>query len=274
MGGIFAAQKPKRFVFAFSRGFVAELCNNDIKSSEITTKENDLKNEVERIQGGILVQYFEYDVVIMGGGTAGVLAALASARSGAKTVIIEQTGSLGGSSSNGMPWGGMFDSEHRQIIFGIPDELVKKAVELGVYEIIPFSSSRCVVKLDGKSAAKKTERWQKIAHSAAKQSGRGIIPQVREPIPFGELIKKADDFDLSLICYECEEDNSLKSVLSANKFKNACIVVGPEGGFDRVEVDRALENGFTSVSLGKRILRCETAPGCAICAMLYHTDNM
>ena len=152
--------------------------------------------------------------------------------------------------------------------------VIQKAVELGVYEIIPFSSSRCVVKLDGKSAAKKTERWQKIAHSAAKQSGRGIIPQVREPIPFGELIKKADDFDLSLICYECEEDNSLKSVLSANKFKNACIVVGPEGGFDRVEVDRALENGFTSVSLGKRILRCETAPGCAICAMLYHTDNM
>ena len=86
------------------------------------------------------MKFFEYDVVIMGGGTAGVPAALASARSGAKTLLVEQTGSLGGSSSNGMPWGGMFDSEHRQIIFGIPDELVKKSVELGALGYVHYGS--------------------------------------------------------------------------------------------------------------------------------------
>ena len=152
--------------------------------------------------------------------------------------------------------------------------VIQKAVELGVYEIIPFSASRCVVKLDSKSGEKKTERWQKIAHSAAKQSGRGIIPKVSAPITFGELVKKATDFELPLFCYECEEENSLKKVLSDKNFEKICVVVGPEGGFDRAEVEQAQESGFISVSLGKRILRCETAPGCAICAILYHTDNL
>jgi len=152
--------------------------------------------------------------------------------------------------------------------------VIQKAVELGVYEIVPFSSSRCVVKLDSKAGEKKAERWQKIAHSAAKQSGRGIIPKVYAPITFNDLKGKVGEFDLPLFCYECEEENSLKNVLSGKTFTKACIVVGPEGGFDRTEVEQALESGFISVSLGKRILRCETAPGCAICAILYHTDNL
>lgn len=154
------------------------------------------------------------------------------------------------------------------------DYVIQKAVELGVYEIVPFSSSRCVVKLNGGAEEKKTKRWQKIAHAAAKQSGRGIIPEVCSPITFGELTKRAENFDLPLLCYECEGENSLKAVLSEKEFKNLCIVVGPEGGFDRAEVESAVASGFKSVSLGKRILRCETAPGCAICAVLYHTDNM
>lgn len=154
------------------------------------------------------------------------------------------------------------------------DYVIQKAVELGVYEIVPFSAARCVVKLDGKSGAKKTERWQKIAEAAAKQSGRGIVPAVHEPISFKEMVSRAEEFQLPLFCYECEEENSLKKTLSAGEFKNACVVVGPEGGFDRVEVEQAIAQGFKSVSLGKRILRCETAPGCAICAILYHTDNI
>ncbi len=154
------------------------------------------------------------------------------------------------------------------------DYVVQKAVELGVYRIVPFSASRCVVKLDGVAGKKKAERWQKIAHAAAKQSGRGIVPEVSAPITFDALMEKAGEFDLPLLCYECEEENSLKKILSKNKFKSACVVVGPEGGFDRVEVEQAIEHGFKSVSLGKRILRCETAPGCVICAILYHTDNM
>ena len=152
--------------------------------------------------------------------------------------------------------------------------VIQKSVELGVSRIVPFSASRCVAKLNPKDAVKKTERWQKIAHAAAKQSGRGIIPEVSAPISFKELCNRAKEFDLSLFCYECEEENSLKAALECAKFKSVCVVVGPEGGFDRVEVEAASEHGFHTVSLGKRILRCETAPGCAICAILYHTDNL
>lgn len=154
------------------------------------------------------------------------------------------------------------------------DYVIQKAVELGVYEIVPFSAARCVVKLDDRAGVKKTDRWQKIAHAAAKQSGRGIIPKVSEPITFAQLLERAGEFEMPLLCYECEEGNSLKKTLGNKKFKKACVVVGPEGGFDRVEVEQAIARGFISVSLGKRILRCETAPGCAICAILYHTDNM
>ncbi len=152
--------------------------------------------------------------------------------------------------------------------------VIQKCVELGVTQIIPFSSSRCVVKLTDKDKVKKTERWQKIAESAAKQSGRGIIPKVSLPISWRELCARAGEFDLSLFCYECEEENSLKAELSKKEFKNVCIVVGPEGGFDKAEAEEAERCGFKSVSLGKRILRCETAPGCAVCAILYHTDNL
>ncbi len=152
--------------------------------------------------------------------------------------------------------------------------VVQKCVELGVTKIVPFSSSRCVVKLTDKDKQKKTERWQKISYAAAKQSGRGIIPEVEVPQTFAEVLKRTHEFDLSLFCYECEEENSLKNVLSENEFKNVCVVVGPEGGFDKAEVESAIVAGFKSVSLGKRILRCETAPGCAVCAILYQTDNL
>lgn len=152
--------------------------------------------------------------------------------------------------------------------------VIQKCVELGVTKIVPFASSRCVVKLSDKDKQKKTERWQKISCAAAKQSGRGIIPEVEDPISFAELLKRTGEFDLSLFCYECEEENSLKTVLSENEFKNVCVVVGPEGGFDKAEVQAAEAKGFKSVSLGKRILRCETAPGCAVCAILYQTGNL
>ena len=154
------------------------------------------------------------------------------------------------------------------------DYVIQKSVELGVKRIVPFAASRCVVKLSGKDAEKKTARWQKIAHAAAKQSGRGIVPEVCKPISMKELYAAAGEFDLPLFCYECEEQRSLKSALSEKPFQTACVVVGPEGGFDQVEVQQARDAGFRVVSLGRRILRCETAPGCAICAILYHTDNL
>lgn len=154
------------------------------------------------------------------------------------------------------------------------DYVIQKTVELGVHRIVPFSASRCVVKLSGKDAGKKTARWQKIAYEAAKQCGRGIIPQVEEPISFSELVGRVKSFDLPLFFYECEEQNSLKNILSQRSYQTVCAVVGPEGGFSQDEVQQAKAAGFVSVSLGKRILRCETAPGCAVCAIMYHTDNL
>lgn len=154
------------------------------------------------------------------------------------------------------------------------DYVIQKTVELGVHRIVPFSASRCIVKLSGKDVGKKTARWQKIAYEAAKQCGRGIIPQVEEPISFSEVVGRVKSFDLPLFFYECEEKNSLKDTLSQRTYQKVCAVIGPEGGFPQDEVQKARNAGFMSVSLGKRILRCETAPGCAVCAIMYHTDNL
>lgn len=152
--------------------------------------------------------------------------------------------------------------------------VIQKSVELGVKRIVPFAASRCVVRLSEKDAEKKTLRWQKIAHAAAKQSGRGIVPEVCKPIGMNEVCAAVSEFELPLFCYECEEQTSLKSALSAKPFQTACVVIGPEGGFDQAEVQQARDAGFCVVSLGKRILRCETAPGCVLCAILYHTGNL
>ena len=147
-------------------------------------------------------------------------------------------------------------------------------MELGVRRIVPFSGARCVVRLSGKDAERKAERWQKIAAAAAKQSGRGIVPEVCAPVAFSEVCAAAGSVDLPLFCYECEEEHALKRALSAAPFSSAAVVIGPEGGFEQDEVSRAREAGFRIVSLGRRILRCETAPLCAVCAILYHTDNL
>ena len=155
------------------------------------------------------------------------------------------------------------------------DYVIQKSVELGVHRIMPFHAARCVAKVHAKDADRKRERWQRIAYEAAKQCGRGLIPEVGGPIGFEEMLESARGSQLPLFFYECEEDNGLKTILNrAGKFDTASIVIGPEGGFSLDEVDRARVAGMQSASLGKRILRCETAPGCALAAILYHTDNL
>lgn len=154
------------------------------------------------------------------------------------------------------------------------DYVIQKAVELGVNEIVPYSSSRCIVKLNEKDKAKKQERWARIALEAAKQSGRGIIPQVKMPVSFKEMLELAKKSELPLFFYEKERDVSLKSLLTGRKFQSAAVIIGPEGGFEETEASLAKAAGIPSVSLGARILRCETAPGCAICAIMYETDNI
>ena len=147
--------------------------------------------------------------------------------------------------------------------------IIQKAVELGVKEIIPVATKRCVVKLDDKKEASKIKRWQAISESAAKQSRRTIIPQVSSVMSFKEAINRAKEFELGIIPYENFKDmKETREVLKAvRKGIKIGIFIGPEGGFEESEVQYALENGIHPISLGKRILRTETA-GLAILSVL------
>ncbi|MCM1025799.1 MAG: 16S rRNA (uracil(1498)-N(3))-methyltransferase [Roseburia sp.] len=139
--------------------------------------------------------------------------------------------------------------------------IVQKAVELGVHEIIPVAARRCVVRLDGKKATAKTTRWQGIAEAAAKQSKRGIIPRVSEVKDFREAVKEAADMDVRLIPYELADGmEKTKRILEGLRpGQRAAVFIGPEGGFEEEEIRLAEENGIEPVTLGKRILRTETA---------------
>lgn len=154
------------------------------------------------------------------------------------------------------------------------DFIVQKAVELGANTVIPVLSKRCVSRPDPKSAAKKRERYQKIADEAAKQCGRGIIPEIGEMISFSEAVKGFDkDNSLGIIFYECGGE-ALNSIFADNNKKNIDIVIGSEGGFEEKEVELAVSRGFRIATLGKRILRCETAPVSALSVLMNLTGNM
>lgn len=155
------------------------------------------------------------------------------------------------------------------------ETVIQKSVEIGASEIILFPSHRCVSKPEGISIMKKLSRWQKIAEEAAKQSGRGRIPNVTAAPTFEAAIKAAAKADLPLFLYENEEEFGLKSALEKNSdFKHVSIVSGPEGGFEPDEAALARELGMVSVSLGARILRCETAPICALTGVMLYTGNL
>lgn len=149
------------------------------------------------------------------------------------------------------------------------EHVIQKATELGAAEIIAFPSSRCVSRPDAKTLNKKLERWQKIAASAAEQSGRGLIPQVLVMESFQQAVKRAAECDLALFPYENEHTLSLRVAIGDGSAKTVSIVTGPEGGFSPEEVALAQQNHFKICSLGSRILRCETAPLCALTAVLY-----
>lgn len=141
------------------------------------------------------------------------------------------------------------------------ETIIQKTVELGVFEIIPVEMARCVVKYDAGKQKKKTERWQKIAESAAKQSKRGIIPQVKEVMRFSEALAYAADLDLVLLPYENYKDmKATKEALSQIRSgMRVGFFIGPEGGFEEKEVQKAMQKAVP-ISLGSRILRTETAP--------------
>ena len=149
--------------------------------------------------------------------------------------------------------------------------IIQKTVELGVSEIVPVAMSRSVVKLDDKKAAKRTIRWQSIAESAAKQSGRGIIPVVREPMTYGNALKYAKELDAILIPHENAEgiENTRRVVEGLKDCMSVGFFIGPEGGFSQDETEKATEAGAEMITLGRRILRTETA-GLALMSILAY----
>ena len=149
------------------------------------------------------------------------------------------------------------------------EHVIQKATELGVYEIVVFPSARCVSKPDEKSLKKKLERWQKIAASAAEQSGRGRIPQVVTLPSFAEALKRGAQTDLPMMFYENEQATTLHMALNAGEWQSAALLTGPEGGLEEKEVKQAMDAGWKVCTLGKRILRCEPAPLCARSAVMY-----
>ena len=153
------------------------------------------------------------------------------------------------------------------------DIVIQKAVECGVFEITPFESERCVVRAKPEAEERKTERRNRISLEAAKQSGRGYIPQVNPTVSFERAVEKACECDLCILCYEGEENFSLKELLRENiDVATVSVFIGSEGGFSLDEVKYAVDHGMRSVSLGKRILRTETASGFVLSCIAYETE--
>ena len=154
--------------------------------------------------------------------------------------------------------------------------IIQKAVELGVSEIIPVLTKRTVVKLeDKKKEQKKLERWQAIAEAAAKQSGRGIIPKVCEAVKFTEAVKQAGELDEALIPYELAEgmDEARERIRGLHGKRTIGIFIGPEGGFEEEEIALAAKAGIHPITLGKRILRTETAGLCILSVIMFELEN-
>ena len=155
------------------------------------------------------------------------------------------------------------------------DLIVQKAVELGVYKIVPVITARCVSRPAKSGYEKRVERYNKIALEAAKQSGRGIVPTVSEFMTINEVIEKSKEFDLFFVPYECEEQKTLKEILtSKSDVKSVGFVIGPEGGFDLSETEKLHSSGIDTVTLGKRILRAETAGEAVLAMTMYEIGDI
>ena len=188
--------------------------------------------------------------------------------------------------------------ERREVSVELPSELVlyqclpkgdkmeliiQKAVELGAARVVPVASRRCVVKLDQKKAESKRKRWQAIAESAAKQSGRAVIPEVGPVLSFKEALRDAERLDIRLIPYECADELLTKEgqtpmeqtrrlLMEIKRGQSVGIFIGPEGGLEKEEVATAMEAGTRPITLGKRILRTETAGLCILSVLMFQLE--
>ena len=152
--------------------------------------------------------------------------------------------------------------------------IIQKAVELGVYQVIPVAMKRCVVKLDDKKAASKITRWQGIAEAAAKQSKRGIIPQITKVMTFAQALEYSSTAQVRLVPYALAEgmDRTREIIEQIQPGQEVAIFIGPEGGFDEDEIGKAIEAGMQPITLGKRILRTETAGMTVLSILMYHLE--
>ena len=155
------------------------------------------------------------------------------------------------------------------------ESVVQKCVELGASSIVLFPCKRCVTRPEGAALTKTTARLETVAEETAKQPGRGRIPRVITVPTFEAAIDAASKAELPLFCYEDEDKLFLKTAIeSRGEIKTASVVTGPEGGFEPAEAEYAKSRGMMSVTMGPRILRCETAPMCALAAVMYSTNNL
>lgn len=153
------------------------------------------------------------------------------------------------------------------------EHVIQKATELGASRIVAFPARRCVCTPDPKSLARKLERWNKIAASAAEQSGRGRIPQVITAASYQQALTLATQADLAVCFYENEDRYTFRQAVEQGPFSSAALLTGPEGGFTPEEIQQAQAAGLKICTLGSRILRCETAPLCALSALMYATGE-
>ena len=162
---------------------------------------------------------------------------------------------------------GLPKSDKRELI-------IQKAVELGVYEIIPVQTMRSIAKIDAKKEDKKIARWQQISEAAAKQSSRGIIPKIHAPLSFKQALSYASELDCAIIPYE-KADNmeQTKQIINSLKDKSSVVVfIGPDGGFDSLEIELALSQNILPITLGKRILRTETAGLTILSILMFQAE--
>jgi 16S rRNA (uracil1498-N3)-methyltransferase len=163
---------------------------------------------------------------------------------------------------------------------GIPkstkmDLIIQKCTEMGITRIVPVFTARTIVRLESeKDEAKKVARWSKIAEEAAKQSARGIVPQVDMPMNLEQALKDSKGLDVVLIPYEWEAEMSVKAALHGRTPKAVGFFVGPEGGFDTFEIDMAKQNNVVPVTLGNRIMRTETAGFAMLTCIMYEYEQM
>lgn len=173
---------------------------------------------------------------------------------------------------------------HINIFQGIPKSdkmelIIQKCVELGANEITPVEMKRCVAKINDRDKVKKILRWQKISEVAAKQCGRDIVPKINEVTNIKNICNLIRKYDIVLLAYENEEENALRNELiklkdNKNKSLKIAVVIGPEGGIDKEEVDSLKENGAKVITLGKRILRTETVAFVLVSIIMYELGDL